>query len=38
VKELQEVLDTDIQDCIMKEHEMHSYIKERGHPFIQIVF
>jgi acetylornithine deacetylase/succinyl-diaminopimelate desuccinylase-like protein len=38
VKELQEALDANIQDCIMKEHEMHSYIEERRHPFIQIVF
>jgi hypothetical protein len=35
VKELQEALDADIQDCTMKEHEMHSYIEERRHFFIQ---
>lgn len=29
VKELQEALDVDIQDRIMKEREMQSYIKER---------
>lgn len=29
VKEMQEALDADIQDRIMKEREMQSYIKER---------
>jgi hypothetical protein len=29
VKELQEALDADIQDRIMKEREMQSYIEER---------
>ena len=29
VKELQEALDADIQDRIMKEREMQSYIQER---------